>query len=112
MSKDLISGDAALSKFFNGKSISELIERELTVDKINSEIIRLHPGPRNEKVKENNLSKYEQKKNLILEVLTDTIRTIKNLFTQQSLTAKNEELVEFDVKQTEVFHIERDQKAN
>lgn len=108
MAKELVSEDAALSKFFNGKSIYELMQRELTVDKINSEIIRLHPVPRNENEDKKDPTMYEQKKILILEVLDDIIGTITNLFTLQSLTVKIDKIVEFDVKQTDAFHTEMD----
>lgn len=90
--KDLILTDEHLAKFFDGKPIFELFKRELTVTKINNEIL-----DNEDEAQEKYGTKCEQQRRFMMNVLTDTTERIK--YVLHFLAIKNEDLDETETKQ-------------
>lgn len=79
--KDLILSDNNLLKFFEGNPLLEMLQRELTHEKINSEILSLDPNCASEEKHEKKvtMTKMDERKNLIVKVLLQFARKLKEI---------------------------------
>lgn len=91
--KDLILSDDKLLKFFQDKPLMEMLQRGLTVNQINSEILQLDPDFKIEKKENDSLSHLEERQSLMVKIVMEMVESLKELCMFDSMSADDEHTV-------------------